>query len=280
MRREINMLNTGEKSIIFLLHYNNSSISKLRLVKLMFLISKRTSNYDFIPYKYGPFSFTLYHDLLKLEKEGIISIEKEAINLITNELPQIENRKKNIIRMYTQQFINFDDNELINYIYNSYPKYTIFSLYMRNENYIRDSKGITTIGYEGKSIDRFLGELIENKINILVDVRKNAYSRKFGFQGNTLKNYLDKIDIEYLHIPDLGIDSEFRRDLKHLEDYRELFKKYRENLNEKSSHLETIKRVSNDKKISLMCFEKNIEQCHRGILAELFRNQGLEVIDL
>jgi uncharacterized protein (DUF488 family) len=274
------MLNTGEKGIIFLLHYNNLSISKLRLVKLMFLISKRIPIYDFIPYKYGPFSFTLYHDLLKLEKEGYISIETESINLINKDLPQIENRTKNIIRMYTHQFIDFDDNRLINYIYNAYPKYTIFSLYMRNENYIRDSRGITTIGYEGKSIDKFLCELIENKVNILVDVRKNAFSRKFGFQGNTLNNYLGKIDIEYLHVPELGIDSEFRKDLKNLDDYQELFKKYRESLNDKKSYLEMIKKVSDNKKISLMCFEKNIQYCHRSILAELYRNQGLEVIDL
>ncbi|MGB7544234.1 MAG: hypothetical protein WBL92_01385, partial [Methanothrix sp.] len=137
------MLNTGEKSIIFLLHYNNSRISKLRLVKLMFLISRRTLIYDFIPYKYGPFSFTLYHDLSKLEKDGYVSIENENIDLIKGELPQVENRTKNIIRMYSQQFINFDDNKLMKYIYDTYPNYTIFSLYKKNANYIRDSRGIT-----------------------------------------------------------------------------------------------------------------------------------------
>ncbi|MCX6673454.1 MAG: DUF488 family protein [Methanothrix sp.] len=274
------MLSTGEKSIIFLLHYNNSRISKLRLVKLMFLISRRSSIYDFIPYKYGPFSFTLYHDLSKLEKDGYVLIENENVDLIKSELPQIENRTKNIIRMYSQQFINFDDNKLIKYIYDAHPKYTIFSLYMKNANYIRDSRGVTTIGYEGKSIDKFLEELIENKINILIDVRKNAYSRKFGFHGNILKKYLNNIDIDYMHMPELGIDSDLRKDLKNIKDYKNLFDKYKEDLKERTSQLEEIKKISENKKISLMCFEKNIEYCHRGILAELLRIQGIEVEDL
>ena len=62
------MLTSGEKGILFLLNYNKGEMSKLRLVKLMFLISKRIPLYYFVPYKYGPFSFQLYHDLSRLEK--------------------------------------------------------------------------------------------------------------------------------------------------------------------------------------------------------------------
>ena len=50
------MLTRGEKCIIYLLNNNKSKLSKLRLVKLMFLVSKRISLYYFVPYKYGPFS--------------------------------------------------------------------------------------------------------------------------------------------------------------------------------------------------------------------------------
>lgn len=246
----------------------------------MFLISRRLKIYDFIPYKYGPFSFLLYHDLSKLEKEGLISINRDIINLVEKELPQIENKYKNIIRMYSNQFVNSDDKSLIHYIYDAYPKYTIFSLYMKNAEYERNSNGITTIGYEGKSIDKFLGELIENKINILIDVRRNAFSRKYGFQEEALKNYLGKINIDYMHIPELGIDSQFRKNLDDPEAYRLLFKKYKEDMKENNLYLERIKNISKDKRIALMCFEKDIECCHRGILAELLIEQGLKVINL
>jgi hypothetical protein len=115
------MLTTGEKSIIFLLNYNEFRISKLRLVKLMFLISKRTSIYDFIPYKYGPFSFRLYYDLSRLEKKGYVSIEGNTINLINKDLPLMDYKKKNIIRIYSQQFLRFNDKMLLDHIYDKYP---------------------------------------------------------------------------------------------------------------------------------------------------------------
>lgn len=274
------MLTNGEKSIIFLLNSNDKRMSKLRLVKLMFLISKRMHVYDFIPYNYGPFSFTLYRDLSKLEKNGIISTNGETLSLIKQELPELDRRLRNIIRMYSQEFSKYDDNALIDYVYDKYPKYTIFSLYRKNEEYKRDSIGITTIGYEGKSLDKFLEEIISNKINTVIDVRRNPYSKKYGFHGGTLKGYLQKINVEYIHIPELGIPSEERQNLENNEDYKNLFENYRISLIDKRSLLNEIAEMSKHEKISLMCFEKNIKHCHRGVLAELFKDEGLEVTNL
>jgi uncharacterized protein (DUF488 family) len=48
-------------------------------------------------------------------------------------------------------------------------------------DYDRNSSGIVTIGYERKTIDKFLYELIKNKIGIVADVRKNAYRMKLDF---------------------------------------------------------------------------------------------------
>jgi uncharacterized protein (DUF488 family) len=274
------MLNTGEKSIIFLLNYNKSEMSKLRLIKLMFLISKRVPIYDFVPYRYGPFSFILYHDLFKLEKEGYISVSDEAICLIKKDMPIIDNRKKNVIRMYSQNFSSMDDKSLLEYVYDKYPQYTVFSLYSKNCNYEKGFPGITTIGYEGKSLDKFLSELIKNKIEILVDIRRNPYSRKFGFQGYKLNEYLGKINICYRHIPQLGIASDLRKNLKKYEDYVILFEKYKDDLKENEEFIEELKSIGKDHRISLMCYEKNIRYCHRGILAEVLRADGIEVTDI
>jgi len=274
------MLTIGEKGMIFLLNYNNLEMSKLRLIKLMFLISKRVPIYDFVPYKYGPFSFKLYNDLFKLEKEGYVSVSDESVCLIKKDLPTIDNKKKNIIRIYSQNFSPLDDKSLLKYIYDTYPQYTIFSLYSKNQNYEKGLPGITTIGYEGKSLDKFLSELIKNKIEILIDIRKNPYSRKFGFQGYKLKEYLQKVNISYKHIPQLGISSDLRKNLKNYEDYVILFEKYREDLKEKKEFIEEIKSVGKDHRISMMCYEKNIKYCHRGILAELLREEDIEVTDI
>jgi uncharacterized protein (DUF488 family) len=274
------MMSKGEKAIILLLENNECRISKLRLVKLMFLISEKVRLYDFIPYKYGPFSFQLYHDLSRLEREGFVSTEDDAVCLIRRDPPKIDHKLKSIMRMDAQRFAALDDRQLLDYIYDKYPEYTIFSLYRRTMQYDRNSKGIVTIGYEGKTIDKFLNELIINKINVLIDVRRNAYSMKFGFQHAKLKNYLEKIGIDYIHIPELGIPTDMRKQLETLEDYRALFAQYRIELEANVDHLEKIKSMGQDKKVALMCFEKDIRCCHRGIIAERLREDGVEVIDL
>ena len=88
------MLTSGEKGILFLLMNNKSKMSKLRLVKLMFLVSKRVPLYYFVPYKYGPFSFQLYHDLSHLEKDGFVSIDDDSVHLVKTDLPSVDPKIK------------------------------------------------------------------------------------------------------------------------------------------------------------------------------------------
>ena len=76
--------------------------------------------------------------------------------------------------------------------------------------------------------------------------------------------------IRYEHIPNLGIISEKRKDLKNQSDYDALFDDYeittlmyaRNELN----HLFTL--LQNDKRIALTCFEHNPLQCHRSRIAK------------
>ena len=274
------MLTSGEKGIIYLLNNNKSKMSKLRLVKLMFLVSKRIPLYYFVPYKYGPFSFQLYHDLSRLEKDGFVSIDDDSVRLVKTDLPSIDHKIKNIVRMNSERFSALDDKALLDYIYEEHPEFTIFSQYKKRMEYDRNTSGIVTIGYEGKTIDKFLYELIKNKIGIVADVRKNAYSMKFGFQRNKLKSYLEKIGIDYIHMPELGIPSDSRKNLDSYEDYQALFASYRQEIETKMDYLERIKSISQNKKLSLMCFEKDVKYCHRGVIAEKLRESGVEVIDL
>src|SRR5574344_1017887 len=86
--------------------------------------------------------------------------------------------------------------------------------------------GLFTVGYEGRDVDLFLNILIKNDIDVLIDVRKNPFSMKFDFTKNSLKNYLENLEIRYLHIPKLGIEGEKRKDLLTLKDYKKLFEDY------------------------------------------------------
>jgi uncharacterized protein (DUF488 family) len=46
------------------------------------------------------------------------------------------------------------------------------------------------------------------------------------FAVNTLNNLLPKVGIDYIHIPQLGIESNKRQDLDSQESYKKLFDEY------------------------------------------------------
>lgn len=273
------MITKKERAVLILLN-NFNKVSKMKFVKIMFLMSEKSNFYKFVPYNYGPFSFELYHDLAHLEREGYISMDNKSVSLINKDIPPLDNKLKVIVNRYARQFSNFDDSQIIKHTYSKYPEYTIFSQFEKRMAYERDSKGLVTIGYEGKSIDAFLYELILNKVNLLVDVRKNAYSMKFGFHRSKLMNYSEKLDIDYLHVPELGIPSEFRQELNTYEDYLALFANYEKVLDDKANILDKIKESVKEKKIALMCFEKDVKYCHRGVIGDRLEREGLEVCNL
>lgn len=80
--------------------------------------------------------------------------------------------------------------------------------------------------------------------------------------------------IDYVHIPEVGIQSDQRQELNTQSDYDKLFPIYRKtNLsNTTHSQNEILKLLKQHKRIALTCFEANICQCHRKHLAEAIEN--------
>jgi uncharacterized protein (DUF488 family) len=93
---------------------------------------------------------------------------------------------------------------------------------------------------------------------------------KYGFSKSQLKNACEGVGIIYEHIPDLGIDSDKRQELKTQSDYDKLFQQYiRETLTRTHYQQEHIlELLKKHNRIALTCFEANICQCHRKHLAE------------
>jgi uncharacterized protein (DUF488 family) len=67
-----------------------------------------------------------------------------------------------------------------------------------------------TIGYEQAKSDAVLRELKEAKVELLVDVRAVAASRRPGFSKRQLAAGLDDHGIGYLHLRALGTPKEGR----------------------------------------------------------------------
>ena len=130
------------------------------------------------------------------------------------------------------------------------------------------TSNIFTVGYEGVSIENFIRKLCENSIYRIIDVRRNPISRKPGFSKAALLARLQESGIDYVHIPELGIDSSLRRSLQTDDDYSALFTHYEERmLPNVTDKIEETIALLEEKPSALLCFEEDPQHCHRTCLA-------------
>lgn len=284
-------LNHRQRALLYTidgLHERDLS-SRFMIMKSLFLsshvekIDKLIKFYHFFPYHYGPFSNVCYTDISKLQKEGYI-IEKEKKFKLTEKgkvaLKGIDPKAMLKINRVVRKFES--NKEIMVYVYRKFPDYTIKSKLLPPQNDRRHEPSLFTIGYEGRDIDLFLNVLIQNFIDILVDVRKNPFSMKFNFTKNRLKNYLENSEIQYIHIPELGIEGEKRKDLVTLKDYEKLFENYEKTtIKENPELLDKIVELSRNHRVALMCFEADVNMCHRGIIARnIAQKENMEILNI
>lgn len=262
----------------FLLEFINqlpdNGIQMTNLQKLVFLqmMDHYNSAYDFVPYKYGPYSFQLAIDVDILCRDGFLRYDNARI--YSNETHQLG--------IYFSGIKERGD-ALIRKVYNLYPYYAINSEIVDRIFPIVETQKFTeekrklqkkgellfTIGYEGRSVEAFINELIQNDIHLLCDVRRNPLSRKFGFSKSKLEHIIKNVGIEYCHIPELGIESEKRVSLNSIQDYELLFQEYAATLPQKCKYINMIKEFLKEKeRVALMCYEKEAYMCHRHVIRD------------
>lgn len=278
------------KIILALLQLFEGQIDKISLQKLLFLFTQRQSKaeYDFIPYKYGCFSYSANADLTTMVSKGMLSETKSHFtsNETTNYFNTLKEADKKLILYVKDQYGKMNADALMKHTYLNFPYWAINSevapRILNSEQLEKVKKSrpkitdtiLFTIGYEGISLEEYLNRLLKNDVKILVDVRNNPLSMKFGFSKSQLQRYCNSLGIEYMHFPEVGIQSEQRQELNTQADYDKLFDVYRKNnLTKTSSSQERILNLLEERKrIALTCFEANICQCHRKYLAEAIEN--------
>jgi len=132
-------------------------------------------------------------------------------------------------------------------------------------------EGLFTIGYEGLSSEVYFQKLLAHQVKLLCDVRKNAISRKKGFSKSALRESALSRGIDYIHLRDLGIDSQQRKNLKTPQDYNKLLNQYEKRiLHHQQADINHIFELLNQYHcIALTCFESHYTLCHRGRVAKL-----------
>lgn len=130
-------------------------------------------------------------------------------------------------------------------------------------------RSIATIGYQAATVGTFLDALREGGIELLVDVRAVASSRRPGFSKTRLAANLQEAGIGYLHLRGLGTPPEGRAAAR-AGRYPELRRIYLEHLETPGAREQLgalAELVQSGRRICLLCFEAEPAHCHRSMVA-------------
>lgn len=270
---------TRQKTLLYMLKRAQRPVSRMELMKWCFLLRMETpsqggpSFYEFVPYHYGPFSFGIYREVAKLIELGELrEYDSKSWEIAPDSCqddyclaPSIEQDIDHTICRFNSKAVS----HLVDYVYSHYPFFTVNSRRNSKQDRPIADPGIYTVGYQGLQIDGFLNVLIQAGIRHVIDIRKNPIARRYGFHKSTLRRLCNRLSIDYTHLPQLGIPSEYRQNLQQDEDYRQLFQKYEtEILPHQEKTLVELNSLVQDQPCALVCMEANPARCHRSILAK------------
>lgn len=142
---------------------------------------------------------------------------------------------------------------------------------------------LATIGYEATTVAAFLDTLTQAGVELVVDVRAVASSRRPGFAKTALAANLATVGIEYLHLRRLGTPAAGRaaaRAGKHAEMHRIFLKHLATDEAQEELHV-LAEIVESGRRVCILCLEANPEHCHRRLVAQaLSKMMPLQVEDL
>jgi hypothetical protein len=276
-------MNYRQKTLIGLLSAFGGHLPSTDLQKYLFLFTQefqQEPSFEFVPYRFGSFSFQSYADKRRLVEIGALA-DTDDWQLQEGFSTEGLFSGAAFNRCYAK-YSHLNGTKLLQDVYRRYPYYAINSERAAKIMNAQEVSAITaarpvaasacffTIGYEGSSFEGYLNRLIKNNVKTLVDVRRNPLSRKYGFSKKTLSDTVKKLGIGYVHIPELGIASDKRQELNTQADYDRLFNSYeKQELKQNGKALQNLFDIfQKDKRIAITCFEADVCMCHRGRVAK------------
>jgi uncharacterized protein (DUF488 family) len=140
-----------------------------------------------------------------------------------------------------------------------------------------------TIGYEQAKPAAVLNELKRAKVELVVDSRAVAASRRPGFSKRQLAASLEEAGIAYLHLQKLGTPAEGRAAARS-GDYETLWKIYDRHIKKaepQQALAELVGLIKSGKRVALLCYCRDPDTCHRSrIVANVKNRMRVKVKDL
>ena len=128
---------------------------------------------------------------------------------------------------------------------------------------------IWTIGYEQATVDAVLAALQDAKVEILADIRALPLSRRPGFSKSALGAAAREAGIEYRHMKPLGTPAEGRAAARR-HDHATLERIYAGQLElpEALAAMAELRALAGEKRVALLCYERDASGCHRSLLID------------
>ncbi len=141
---------------------------------------------------------------------------------------------------------------------------------------------LCTIGYETYTQPELIARLREAGVEVLIDVRAVASSRKAGFSKTLLAGGLAEAGIEYVHLRGLGTPKAGREAARagRIADMHAI---YAEQLKtpEAAHDMAHAEAIVAERPAALRCLEADAAGCHRRIVADRLKARlGISVRDL
>jgi uncharacterized protein (DUF488 family) len=128
---------------------------------------------------------------------------------------------------------------------------------------------LATIGYEKATLPEVIKRLKGAGVEVLIDVRAVAASRRAGFSKTLLSASLNAEGIGYVHLRELGTPKPGRIAAR-AGRVAEMHAIFHDHMHEPAAQLELekAKAIASGKKAALLCYEADAAVCHRAIVAE------------
>ncbi len=146
----------------------------------------------------------------------------------------------------------------------------------------RQCASLVSLGYEGRTADELINQMVDAGVSVLVDVRLTPLSRKPGLSKNRLRDALADHGIQYVHLPQLGNPKDNRESFRAgRQSSRDRFRRIL-HTNDGREALAHVVELLDGEVVALLCFERDHTICHRDIVTEeLVKDRpGLSLVHL
>jgi uncharacterized protein (DUF488 family) len=128
---------------------------------------------------------------------------------------------------------------------------------------------IWTIGYEQATVPAVMSALREAGVEVLADVRALPLSRRPGFSKTALAANAREAGIDYVHFKALGTPADGRAAARR-HDHAALERIYAGQLElpEAIAAGAQLADLASERKVALLCYEREAHGCHRSLLRQ------------